>query len=503
MKILFALLVAVALGGIARAQEPAIGQAPPAYQAPQAPAIPQEPIGGQPPLGAQEPANAKPPISEQEAYELAKEAYVYLYPLVMMDVTRKVMTNAPRGKKPGAGPINEFAHVREYPPADFHDVVRANFDTLYSVAWLDLRKEPIILSTPDTAGRYYLLPLLDMWTDVFAAPGKRTSGVAPANFLIAPQGWKGKAPEGVARIDAPTPFVWIIGRTQTNGPKDYAAVHVVQDGYKLTPLSQWNKPAKRAAAFKPDPSVDMKTPPLDQVNGMAAGAFFTYAAELLKTNPPHVTDWSQLERLKPIGIEPGKTFDFAQADDGLKRALDRARIDALNDMMAKAATLTPLVNGWQINRTAMGVYGDDYLKRAIIAQRGLGANQPEDAIYPLNLLDSDGKPLKGENAYILHFNRNELPPVDAFWSLTIYDERGFQIPNPLARFALGDRDALKYNRDGSLDVYIQNASPGRDKESNWLPAPAKGAASITMRLYAPRRSALDGRWSPPAIKRVN
>ncbi len=192
MKILFALLVAVALGGIARAQEPAIGQAPPAYQAPQAPAIPQEPIGGQPPLGAQEPANAKPPISEQEAYELAKEAYVYLYPLVMMDVTRKVMTNAPRGKKPGAGPINEFAHVREYPPADFHDVVRANFDTLYSVAWLDLRKEPIILSTPDTAGRYYLLPLLDMWTDVFAAPGKRTSGVAPANFLIAPQGWKGK-----------------------------------------------------------------------------------------------------------------------------------------------------------------------------------------------------------------------------------------------------------------------------------------------------------------------
>ncbi len=247
----------------------------------------------------------------------------------------------------------------------------------------------------------------------------------------------------------------------------------------------------------------MKTPPLDQVNGMAAGAFFTYAAELLKTNPPHVTDWSQLERLKPIGIEPGKTFDFAQADDGLKRALDRARIDALNDMMAKAATLTPLVNGWQINRTAMGVYGDDYLKRAIIAQRGLGANQPEDAIYPLNLLDSDGKPLKGENAYILHFNRNELPPVDAFWSLTIYDERGFQIPNPLARFALGDRDALKYNRDGSLDVYIQNASPGRDKESNWLPAPAKGAASITMRLYAPRRSALDGRWSPPAIKRVN
>ncbi|MCC3244310.1 DUF1254 domain-containing protein [Methylocystis sp. WRRC1] len=441
-------------------------------------------------------------VSEQEAYEIGKEAYIYLYPLVTMDVTRKVMTNIEAGKKPGAGPMNEFSHVREYPPADFRDVVRPNFDTLYSIAWLDLTREPIIMSAPDTKGRYYLLPLLDMWSDVFAAPGKRASGTAAASFAITPQNWRGKLPKGVERIDAPTPYVWVIGRTQTNGPKDYDAVHAIQDGYRLTPLSRWGKAVKPAAA-KIDPDVDMKTPPLDQVNNMPASKFFSYAAELLKVNPPHVTDWSQIARLKRIGIEPGKSFDVEKSDPAVKRALEKARADSLAEMAAKVTTLARVVNGWQMNTDTMGVYGDYYLKRAIIAQQGLGANQPEDAIYPFNLADGEGKPLKGENNYVLRFAKSELPPVGAFWSLTMYDDQGFQIANPLNRFAIGDRDPLKYNADGSLDIYIQHASPGPDKEANWLPAPASGGANITMRLYAPKPEALDGRWAPPAVKRID
>jgi hypothetical protein len=447
----------------------------------------------------QQVALAADPVTEQEAYEIGKEAYLYLYPMISMDVTRRVMTNVEPGKKPGAGPMNEFHHVRTYPPAEFRDVVRPNFDTLYSIAWLDLTKEPIILSTPDTKGRYYLLPLLDMWTDVFAAPGKRTSGARAGDFAIVQQNWKGRLPAGVERIDAPTPYVWIIGRTQTNGHQDYNAVHAVQDSYKLTPLSRWRKPRKPVAT-KVDPNVDMKTPPLEQVDAMPAGKFFSYGAELMKANPPHVTDWSQLARLKRIGIEHGKSFDFDSADPAVKRALEKARADGLALMKEKTPTLARVVNGWQMNTDTMGVYGDYYLKRAIVAQVGLGANQPEDAIYPLNLADSDGKPLKGEEKYVLHFTKAEMPPVDAFWSITLYDGQGFQVGNVLNRLAIGDRDPLKYNADGSLDLYIQNASPGAEKESNWLPSPANGSENLTMRLYAPKPPALDGRWAPPAVR---
>jgi hypothetical protein len=275
----------------------------------------------------------------------------------------------------------------------------------------------------------------------------------------------------------------------------------VQDGYKLSPLSRFGKAAK-PVAFKADPSVDMKTPPMEQVDNMPAAKFLAYGAELMKINPPHVTDWSQIARLKRIGIEPGKSFDAEKLDENVKQALDKARVDALAEMNAKKPTLAQVVNGWQMNTTTMGVYGNYYLKRAIVAQVGLGANQPEDAIYPLNLVDSDGKPLRGENKYVLRFAKSELPPVEAFWSVTMYDEKGFQIANPINRFAIGDRDPLKYNPDGSLDLYIQNANPGPDKESNWLPAPASGEESLTMRLYAPKPQALDGRWAPPAVKRA-
>jgi hypothetical protein len=327
-------------------------------------------------LAATSAVRAAEPLTEQEALEIGKEAFLYLYPLVTMDVTRKVMTNVEPGKKPGAGPMNQFAHVREYPPADFRDVVRPNFDTLYSIAWLDLGKGPIVLSAPDTKGRYYLLPLIDMWTDVFAVPGKRTSGTQAQNFAIVPQGWKGKLPNGVERIDSPTPYVWVIGRTQTNGPKDYAAVHEVQDGYRLTPLAQWGKAAKPAPPFQPDPGVDMKTPPLEQVNNMPADRFFAYGAELMKANPPHVTDWSQVARLKRLGIEPGKSFDFGKLSPGAQRGLEKARLEALTEMGIKFPTVARVANGWQMNTDSIGVYGNYYLKRAIVAQRGLGANQP-------------------------------------------------------------------------------------------------------------------------------
>jgi len=437
-------------------------------------------------------------VSVDEAQAIAQEAYIYLYPPILMDLTRKQMTNLDPKISAFGGPANVFAHIRTFPTADMRVVVRPNFDTLYSSAWLDLTDGPVVVSTSDTGGRYFMLPMLDMWTDVFAVPGKRTNGTRAANFAVVPPGWNANLPQGVERIDAPTLHVWIIGRTQTNGVKDYEPVHKIQDGYKITFLADWGK-TPRKIEQRIDPSVDTKTEPLKQVNEMPALEYFKYGAELMKQHRPHLTDWSIIARMKRIGLEPGQSFAGDKVNGDV---LAQGAAAGLKLMRDKAPTLARVTNGWQMNTDTMGVYGDYYLKRAIVAMVGLGANQPEDAVYPLNVSDAAGKSVRAENSYVLHFSKNELPPVGAFWSLTMYDAEGFQVSNPVNRFAIGDRDALKFNVDGSLDLYIQNESPGRDKESNWLPAPKSGELGLTLRLYAPQPQVLDGRWNPPAIKRA-
>jgi hypothetical protein len=440
-------------------------------------------------------------LSTGDADAIGVEAYVYLYPLILMDITRRVMTGVPPDVKPGSGPMNVFHHMRAFPPADAREVVRLNFDTLYSVAWLDLTGGPVVISMPDTGGRYYLLPLMDMWTDVFAVPGKRTSGTGAGKFAVVPAGWSGSLPDGLERIVAPTPFVWIIGRTQTNGPRDYEAVHAVQDGFLVTPLSQRGR-GPAPADMEIDPGVDMETPPMVQVDTMPADRYFAHGAELMKLHPPHVTDWSMVARMRRIGIEPGTSFEIDRAPPAIRGALERAVVAGLQRMRDRVPTLARVANGWQMNTDTMGVYGDNYLKRAVVAMMGLGANPAEDAVYPFAASDADGRPIDGEDRYVLHFEQDQLPPVDAFWSVTMYDEQGYPVANPINRFAIGDRDALRYNADGSLDLYLQHESPGPGRESNWLPSPSAGTLGVTMRLYAPRMEILDGRWNPPPLRRV-
>jgi hypothetical protein len=441
------------------------------------------------------------PITEESAHAIAVDAYLYFYPLLSMDITRLQSTNIETGKEFGKGPMNTFVNVPAYPPADLKVVVRINFDTLYSIAWLDLTKEPLVVSAPDTNGRYYLLPMLDMWTDVFASPGWRTTGTQAGNFLVTPPGWSGgTVPQGFSHIAAPTPYVMIIGRTRTDGPADYDAVHKIQAGYKVTPLSRWGKEPERVTV-KIDPTVDMKTPPKIQVDTMPAAKYFTYAAELLKLHPPHITDEPIIAQMKRIGIEPGKSLDFDKLDPAVKKALETAPQDAQQLMKWKVPTLARVANGWSMNTDTMGVYGNYYLKRALVSQFGLGANLPEDAIYPLNLADDTGKPLDGGNKYTIHFDKGATPPVNAFWSITLYDGQGFQVGNVLNRFAVSSWMPFKYNPDGSLDLYFQNESPGKDKEANWLPAP-KGAFNLTMRLYGPKSDALTGKWNPPPVMKA-
>jgi len=424
---------------------------------------------------------------------LSYDAYTYLYPLVTMEVTRRQALNVEAGAKPRFGPPNEFHHIRAFPPADFRAVVRPNFDTLYSSAWLDLGSGPVVVHLPDAADRYCLLPMLDMWTDVFASPGKRTSGTGEQDYVVVGPGYAGELPPGKPVIEAPTPWVWVIGRTQTNGPADYAAVNAVQDGYTITPLTQTEDVL--------DTSADTTTEPLRVVNATSAVEFFGYACETLEVNRPHATDFSILARIANLGIVPGESFDSSGLDAGALDEIEAGAAAAREAIAANVAHLGARVNGWTLATDAIGVYGNSYLKRATIALGGLGANPPEDAVYPVLLADSDGDPIDGDQNYVIHFDADTLPPVDAFWSITMYDGEGFQSANELDRFAIGDRDPLAYNPDGSLDIFIRHTNPGPDRQANWLPAPT-GPLGITMRLYAPRAEVLNGTWAPPPVAKA-
>jgi hypothetical protein len=433
-----------------------------------------------------------------EIRTLAEEAYTYLYPLVTMDVTRLHFATSPQAF--GFAPPNTFAHVREFPPADFRAVVAPNFDTLYSSGWIDLSHGPIVVEVGDSGGRYYLLPMLDMWTDAFAVPGTRTTGNGAGRFVIVPPGWTGDLPADATPVLAPTSMLWMIGRTQTNGPADYAAVNAFQDGLKLTAPDGGTPDATLRPSAAPA-SLDSTQDPLGSVNGLGAVDFFTYASGLLAQYPPHVTDFSMLARIARIGIVPGRRFDAEAFDGEQLDAVEQGRRSALELMHAMVPKMARVANGWSMNTDTMGVYGDYYLKRAVVSMVGLGANQPEDAIYPILVADAAGRPIVGEKDYVQHFDADQLPPVGAFWSVTMYDKDSFQAPNPLNRFALGDRDPLHYNPDGSLDLYYGPTDPGGDRTANWLPAPA-GPLRIILRLYAPKAVALDGTWNPPVLTAV-
>jgi len=435
-------------------------------------------------------------LTAQEAQNIALEAYIYFYPLVIMDVTRKHFTNIEADKKFGRGPMNTFTHARTFPPATFRGATHPNFDTLYSLSWLDLTKGPVVISVPDTHGRYYLLQMLDMWTNTFAGVGKRTTGTDAGNFVVVGPRWQGELPQGLQRIYAPTPFVWVIGRTRTDGPQDYDAVHKVQDGYKIALLSQWGSEPQPITA-NVDASVDMETPPVQQVKKMIPNAYFAYAAELLKVNRPQATDQPQLARMKRIlGFEVDQSFDPAKADPLIRQALQAAPAAAEEALIIEWPKVGRKANGWVMN-TDSGVYGANYLKRASVAKFEIGMNLPEDAIYP----DTADTPLDGNNKYVMHFEKGALPPVEEFWSVTIYDLKGFTVPTPTDRYTLGDRSNLKPNPDGSLDIYLQRENPGADKESNWLPTPPQ-PFSLHARLYSPRKAAIDGTWAMPPVVQV-
>ncbi|MCC6211254.1 MAG: DUF1254 domain-containing protein [Burkholderiales bacterium] len=451
---------------------------------------------------------AEAAAKEAEALALATEAYVYAYPLVTMDMTRRIMTNvaAPEGTR---APMGEFVKMRTYPDAKFRDVTAPNADTLYTSAWIDVSKEPWILSLPDMKGRYYLFPMLDGWTNVFQVPGKRTTGTKAQKYAITGPGWTGTLPAGVTEYKSPTGLVWLLGRIYCDGsPADYKAVHALQDQVSIVPLSAYGKPYKPEPAAV-DAAVDMKTAVRDQVHALDAAAYFKRFAELLKTNPPTAEDAPAVAKLAKLGIVPGQDFDAAKLDPAVAKGMARAPKPSQELILGWlkagiAAGDMKLENGW-VFTVKTGLYGTAYLQRALITAIGLGANRPQDAVYPTSEGPDIVKKYSGAKKYVMRFEKGQLPPAEGFWSLTMYDAAYFFVDNPLNRYNVSSRSKFKPNKDGSIDLYIQNESPGKDKEANWLPAP-KEEFILMLRMYWPREKApsiIDGSWKVPEVKEAS
>ncbi len=436
-----------------------------------------------------------------EEFWLATDAYIFGYPLVTMEMTRRIMTNVaePVGTR---APMGHIIKLRNYPDASFKDVTAPNADTLYTTAFFDVGKEPWVLSVPDMKDRYFLLPMLDGWTTVFQVPGKRTTGTGAQTYAITGPGWKGTLPEGVKEYKSSTNIVWLLGRIYCTGtPEDYAAVHKLQDEFKLVPLSAYGKPYAPPAG-KADPAIDMKTAVRDQVNRMDAVSYFTLLCELMKTNPPSEADAAQLARFASVGIVPGQSFDASKLKADFAKRIPEIAFDRimLQFKINKAITHQ---NGWAFT-TKTGIYGADYLMRALITAIGLGANRPQDAVYPTSKADAEGHKYNGANKYVMRFPKGHLPPAEGFWSLTMYDDKYFFVNNPLNRYSISARQNLQTNPDGSTDLYIQTDSPGKDKESNWLPAPA-GDFILMLRMYWPSEtdpSIINGSWAIPAARKL-
>jgi hypothetical protein len=437
-------------------------------------------------------------LSKDSILSIAKAAFIYGEPLVLMDMTRKKITNTVSPVNGLMAPINQLAISTTFPNAKFRDVVRPNADTYYNVGFLDLSADAMVLTLPSTNGRYYLFPMLDAFGNVFASPGKRTTGTNADTFLITGPKWTGNIPAGMKELKSPTSMVWVLGRIQVNSAQDGAQVVVpIEKKISLTPLSAFGKPY--TAPKGQEDSTLTKEGPNAQLAALPIDVFFNYINELLVTNPPAAADSAAIAQFAKIGVGPGLKFDLSRFDTATQAVLKdvpKMIVGYVKEVAEKGAVKP--VNGWSVAYKGFGNYGTDYDLRAIVCYLGLGANLPEDAVYPMSAVDADGNPYNGANQYILHFDKGQTPPVHAFWSLTMYNDEGYFIENPINRYAIGDRNPLKYNADSSVDLYIQNLSPGKDKENNWLPAPA-GPFNLTMRMYWPAEQFLSGNWTPPGV----
>lgn len=432
-------------------------------------------------MGRHSSAVAQTPVADPIT-AAAIDAYLYGYSLITSEITRIQQTNVDKIDLALLRvPMGQFLNVPAYPPADYQGITAPNADTLYSAAWLDVGDEPWLFSHPDMGDRYFLFPMYSLWMPVIDVPGKRTAGGAAMTYAITGPGWSGELPEGVKEIKSPTRYMYILGRTYCTGTKeDYEAVHKLQAQYKVQPLSTYGQDyTPPAGTVDPSYPFSMTAKVRDVINDMSIEDYFSMMADLMgAAAPPAAEDADIVARMATFGLVPGRPFAPDEATTAALQDVGKLGYQQIDAYQSKSGTNQ---NGWVIPE-ATGAYGTDYLARAYVAAYGYPANLSEDAVYPVALTDGDGATLNGSNAYTIHFEKDQTPPVNGFWSITMYDTGYFFYPNALNKQTVSPRNNLVYNDDGSLDLYFQHESPGSEKEANWLPAPA-GDFILMMRLY--------------------
>ena len=427
----------------------------------------------------------------KQAVTASVSEYFYAYPIVLMEQTYDVMTTDM--KLMDSALENRFVHTKQFPDPSFTVVVKPNNDTLYSSGWYDVSEEPVVLSVPDMGDRYFMFPIMDMWTEIFTSIGSRTTGQEQSDFLLVAKGWQGYVPEGLTVIEAPTTKGWIIGRTLAEGEKDYPEVSALQEQYLLRKLSDWQTGSEAMSGITRVACEVCSTPPPVTVANMDAATFYDRFAELLAQYPGHAEDAAILDDMSANGLTQVGGFDRLPF---YKKWLVELGVTAAKKILQDPPLPNP-VEGWSVSIDDIGSYNQNYAKRAVIAKIGLGANEAIDATYPMTAVDVNNELFDGSKSYILHFDADEIPPVNGFWSLTMYNDDGYFIENTIDRYSIGSRNNLIFNQDGSLDILIQHKAPA-DNSANWLPAPAEGF-NVAMRLYWPKDSVLNGDWYPPAI----
>ena len=441
----------------------------------------------------------------RQAFAAAAVAYVYGLPQVSV---RGTVRHFPR---------NEVLSINALADPSVQTVVSPNVDTAYTVSWLDLVNGPLVVNVPDTGGRYYTFQFLDAFSNAFAYVGSGSTGTAAGAYAIVPPGFSGPLPAGVTRVDAPSNTVWLLGRTLVRDAADLPAVRQLQSQYAVTPLTSWTLGARQA------PVVLDRYPPTVPRSVPGGAQFIATLNQEMTIDPPPMTDDCALSAMAPAGVavpapspaqtlaadltDQAPTLPSVASDPVSGPAIDAgvaagARIVATGSarLVARSAHNN---HGWSVLGPWVGRYGARYLARAIVARDLLAANTPQQSIYPIATADAAGRPLDGGHRYTISFARRLLPPVHAFWSVTLYNAQDFLAANPIGRYAIGDRTpGLRRGRDGSLTIDIQHDAPaGGVRRADWLPAPA-GPFHLVMRLYEPRPSALSGRWKPPLIIRA-
>ena len=427
---------------------------------------------------------------EQYAYTLGVQAYIYCFPWAYMPGARWMRTEEINRQ------ADVFAHVRKLEDAAHLSGGAPNNDTLYSRAWVYLKDEPVVLSVPQIKDRYYTMEIVDFMGDNFAYVGVRTTGTEAGNYAIIGPGWTGQLPDGVTPLPpSSTPWATILGRTLVEEGEDLDVVFAIQDQYKLTPVSQWG--------------ATQTEPPADAVIWQAFDSAADPLAEWKTINramvevPPAASDAVLVHGFSLLGIGPG--LDVTAQDEATQRGLARAAIDGRKIIAGAFAGgyMQKQVNGWNYPPPATGrpTPTGDWLFRAVQMLAGFVANDPEEAIYLNVSLDGEGLPLTGATSYVMHFEKDGQPEVNAFWSVTMYNPQYNLVDNPINRYSLGDRSGMTTNPDGSLDIWVQKDSPGPDKETNWLPAP-DGTFFLILRTYLPRKALVDQTWQPPPLTRT-